>query len=238
MIKYLFSTFTMLALAVSAGVPAIAADTTGSGNGQTLNASAQVSANSGRDGSDDGSDHDVNDDSRTGNDDSSHHTGSASSTPGSTDDSGHHSFSVLRADLSDEDSSQSQSRDSIKTSDDLDLYFRSVMHDDDHINSVGVGEDNSVDMDYKTEGRFLGFIPMLMHAKTHVNADGTVSISYPWYRFLVSMSNDDELRADIEARVAAWKDQMASTTVSASAQASLFDSIREAFAMRASTAAK
>lgn len=64
--------------------------------------------------------------------------------------------------------------------------------EDENIESVE-GDEDEVEIEYKTSVRLFGFIPMNNRADVKVRADGTVDFDYPWYGFLSTKPNTTSL---------------------------------------------
>lgn len=124
-------------------------------------------------------------------------------------------FSLTRSGLADIDTSASVSAETVTSGEDLRLYAASLMAEDDRFVRIdAAGEDLSLTHAYQV--KLLGFIPWTMHLRTTVAADGSVSISYPWYRFMVTGIDDTRMQ-DVETRVeAAIASETASTTSASS----------------------
>lgn len=88
----------------------------------------------------------------------------------------------------------------VATGADLDAFARGRMESDERIESMQLGSDE-LSFTYDQRARLLGFYPMTVAATATVDADGSIEISYPWYGFMLS-TNEDELEADLESRVA------------------------------------
>lgn len=72
---------------------------------------------------------------------------------------------------------------------DLSDFIAAQIKADGNVNSIQSTQD-SVAMSYRVPAKFLGFIPMNVDATAVVNADGTVSVTYPWYSFLLATNGD------------------------------------------------
>ncbi len=89
----------------------------------------------------------------------------------------------------------------ISTDDDLKVYTTSLKNEDKNVSKVEVA-DNQILLAYRQPAKFLGFIPSNVTAKVMVDAQGNISVNYPWYTFL-SVKNDEKLKADLQMQVAA-----------------------------------
>lgn len=74
---------------------------------------------------------------------------------------------------------------------------------------------SSVSVKYAEPGRFLGVFPVTMTATAKVAADGSITISHPWYYFLTSTAADD---AAVKATLAQSTVGMFHTTPSAASE--------------------
>jgi hypothetical protein len=115
------------------------------------------------------------------------------------DASGVLDFSFDRNDLDGETQYAVGSVEDVRTGASLEAYANSLARDDERVESVSVAADGT-DVKYRLDARFLGFIPGSVTANVRVDADGSVSVRYPWYSFLMMT---DESRADLEARLSA-----------------------------------
>ena len=88
----------------------------------------------------------------------------------------------------------------ISTTDDLNLYTKSLQENDRDISNIDVNNDHVI-VAYREPAKFLGFIPVSVTANAQVDAEGNVTLHYPWYTFL-SSKNDEQLKADLQTRVA------------------------------------
>jgi hypothetical protein len=216
-----YQTTGSLALDANANLGVSASGTTGSSGSASTGADA-ASGSTGSGASD------------MDNDDSNNGAGSSASANGSADAGiSIGSFSLSRSDLKEDASSISSavSAEFVKDRDALSAYVRSGMQNDENIQSVET-EDDSVTMEYRRPGRLFGFIPVTMTERATVNADGSVKVSYPWYRFLVSTeAKTADLETDLQSRVSAWRARMenASSSFSASARASIIGEMMSAF---------
>lgn len=81
----------------------------------------------------------------------------------------------------------------LSTKDDMSAEFKlfaeDVEEENESVEAVEVNGDGSVEVAYRHEARFLGFIPMKVtsHTKVKSDADGNVSVTVtlPWWSFLV-----------------------------------------------------
>lgn len=87
----------------------------------------------------------------------------------------------------------------IQTSQDLDIYTQSLSQSDRNVEKVEM-TDNRILLAYRMPAKFLGFIPVTVMTNVQVDAQGNVSVNYPWYTFL-SVKDDEKLKADLELQV-------------------------------------
>lgn len=81
----------------------------------------------------------------------------------------------------------------LSTKDDMSAEFKlfaeDVEEENESVEAVEVNGDGSVEVAYRHEARFLGFIPMKVtsHTKVKSDADGNISVTVklPWWSFLV-----------------------------------------------------
>jgi hypothetical protein len=123
--------------------------------------------------------------------------------------------------------SAEMSADAVVGNDDLSRYATSMMKRDPNIVSIDASSDRVV-LAYRSSARFLGFIPSNLTARVIVDQDGMVDVSYPWYRFLFSVSNavnEDDLEASLSGVLAA----QGSAGFDAMARARIIERIHAAF---------
>jgi len=112
-------------------------------------------------------------------------------------------FTLLRRSLdrdsSGEGSATVRSASEVNSNDSFRAFAETSMRNDDKFSGVLV-DDNGMEMTYRRDARFLGFIPSGMNVRVHVDGNGDVAVRYPWYSFLMSSS---ESRVDLEARIKA-----------------------------------
>lgn len=111
---------------------------------------------------------------------------------------------ITRADIESQGTTNGTvSSGSVQTDTDLSAFIQGQMTADTNVQEVQASSDG-VQVTYKVPGKFLGFIPVQIDTTATVHADGSVSIDYPWYGFLVSTTSD--LQASVESRVHAALD--------------------------------
>lgn len=81
----------------------------------------------------------------------------------------------------------------------LESYAATSIRDDRNLEAVASSEER-MEIGYKKPARFLGFIPARMHVNVTIDSEGTVSVAYPWYAFLMASG---ESRTELEARLTA-----------------------------------
>lgn len=95
---------------------------------------------------------------------------------------------ISRADLTEEDiamETEAMMAGSVKSDESLKAYIKAVVASDESVKKIATNE-NQTEVTYKQKGRFLGFIPVKMNVKTSVKADGSIKVSYPWYKFMTT----------------------------------------------------
>lgn len=97
-------------------------------------------------------------------------------------------------------------------------YVAAEMKADKNISSVEAASD-SVAVSYKQSAKLFGFIPVTVNATATVDASGNVTVSYPWYAFLMA-TNKSDLEARIQNQVSADVNLDASANAEANADAS------------------
>ncbi|KKW45442.1 hypothetical protein A3C21_02715 [Candidatus Kaiserbacteria bacterium RIFCSPHIGHO2_02_FULL_59_21] len=90
----------------------------------------------------------------------------------------------------------------VQTSADLSAYASAVVKADENVEGAELSA-NKVSVHYKERAKLFGFIPIFVTATATVHKDGSVSVSYPWYGFLLSQGERVELESDVEAALQA-----------------------------------
>jgi len=90
--------------------------------------------------------------------------------------------------------------EAVRTQADLNAYASSAVRADKNIDGV-VLSDSGVMVRYMQPAKLFGFIPVSVTVTTEVDSQGTVSVKYPWYRFLVAVGDKEELETAIQTRV-------------------------------------
>jgi|GEM_PF-3352137 len=78
-------------------------------------------------------------------------------------------------------------------------FARAALQEDRNIENVHISS-TTVRTEYPTRARFLGVVPANVKAQVDVNADGTVSVTFPWYAFLFA-TNKGELQSQVQNSV-------------------------------------
>jgi len=101
--------------------------------------------------------------------------------------------------------------DKVSTSDDLQSFVKFSATHDVHVKNVDFTQ-GKVEVAYEEPAELFGFINTSVTADTTVDADGSVTVQYPWYNiFMKNHVDQASLKADIAAKVAA--EQKVSKTV-------------------------
>ncbi len=136
---------------------------------------------------------------------------------GTADITGDPDFDLLRITRIDLDAgtveSNSVTSANVKTRADLSGFVAAQMKSDNNISAVESASD-SVAVTYKQKARLFGFIPVTVNATANVDASGNVTLSFPWYAFLMA-TNKADLEANIQNRVDAALDANANANANA-----------------------
>jgi hypothetical protein len=114
----------------------------------------------------------------------------------------------------------------VRSSDDLRSYAVVSMKSDDNIRGMTFSG-NDVEVDYREPGKFLGFIPVSITAMADANADGAVTVSHPWYDFLVA-KDDTAIESSLSAGVGPMASASASGKFSYASEARIADAMKVA----------
>lgn len=125
------------------------------------------------------------------------------------------SFRFGREDLDESTEYTVVAADSVRSAAALESYAAATVRNDARVESLAL-EDNRFEMAYRKPARFLWIIPASMTIRAETDAQGNVSVDYPWYAFLMSTG---ESRADLEARLAAEIEVLQNDTASAEVSA-------------------
>ena len=117
---------------------------------------------------------------------------------------------------------------SIITDEDLSAYVESQMSADTNLKNV-THTDSSVTVAYKQPAKLFGLIPSSLTATTEIKADGTVTVSYPWYAFLYSKTvTSTDLETSISSTVSGLL--VAETIITPEAKAEIVSRIQTTLA--------
>lgn len=150
-------------------------------------------------------------------------TSSGSGSVGVTPASGSEALVITRGDVEGQ-AYEDVAASEVRTSADLDAYARAFVQGDENVSRVSAGAD-SVSLWYKDRARLLGFIPVTVSAEAKVTSDGTVEVSYPWYRFLTTY-NGEGLESDLDSAAGSIARAEGGSELSASAQARVLAAMR------------
>lgn len=125
-------------------------------------------------------------------------------------------LTITAQDASDDSGTQSAVTSSASVANDADFaaYAKSQLRANSNLKEVD-SDDSSVAVKYTEPGRFLGVFPVTMTATAKVAADGSITVSHPWYYFLTASSADD---AAFKAAIAQSTVGMLHTTPSAASE--------------------
>jgi len=83
----------------------------------------------------------------------------------------------------------------------LESYAATAVRDTDRIESLELGTEG-MRMLYRTDAKFLWFIPASLNTDIAIGTEGQVTARYPWYAFLMSTNEtSDELASRIQSRI-------------------------------------
>jgi len=193
MMKITYATFALLATFALVGTSVV--------NAQMLDASGAFNLNAGTNIGADESETGVSTDVQattsvtTGTEESS--MMATGTEMGTTEPSSLLSFSLSRSDVNDSTEYNIQDAVNVRTTAGLESYVGSSIRDDERLESAAL-ENDSLEVTYKTDAKFLGFIPGSMNVTAVTSADGSVEVRYPWYAFLMSSY---ETRSELETRL-------------------------------------
>ncbi len=105
----------------------------------------------------------------------------------------------------------------VRTDADLETYAEATVSSDERVQDVNVSDDE-VSIEYDERAHLFGIFPILVTATATVDAQGNVSVRYPWYRFLMSTEHE-ALEASATAEVRATLSEGASMDAQAKARA-------------------
>jgi hypothetical protein len=98
----------------------------------------------------------------------------------------------------------------------LSSFIGAQIRGDKNVDQIQATPD-TVAVTYREHAKLFGLIPVVVDTTAIVNADGTITVSYPWYGFLLSTNND--LKAKVQDRVQTALNAHASANANASANA-------------------
>ena len=99
-----------------------------------------------------------------------------------------------------EDSATVSTASAVRTETDLAAYAATVVRSDENAERADLSS-NNVSLRYKQRAYLLGIIPVYVTVTANVESDGSVSVSYPWYGFLLSSGERAELESELNAAV-------------------------------------
>ncbi len=100
-------------------------------------------------------------------------------------------------------------------------FLNHLVKDDGRVASIQVSS-TTIQTEYALPARFLGAIPMNLSTHISVGADGSVTVTYPWYAFLFG-NRDEKLKDQIAKAASSTPEVGTSVTLSASVQAHLLN---------------
>ncbi len=107
---------------------------------------------------------------------------------------------------------------------DFHAYVESKVKEDKKIEEVAATKDE-VKVEYKAKAKFLGFIPFTTTVKVVSDNEGNVTVSYPWYRFLIAVDNSDDIKANVEAQARASANANLGSGSTVSAKANMVEAV-------------
>ncbi len=85
--------------------------------------------------------------------------------------------------------------------------------------SVSTATTDGMDLTYIQPTKYFGFIPGHIRTKVHVDGNGQVTVSYPWYSFLATTADTTALKTELQSKIQTAFDQSATTTTNANVNA-------------------
>lgn len=114
----------------------------------------------------------------------------------------------------------------VSSANDLSLYARSLIMSDSHVSKVETADDR-VSVWYDEPAKFLGIVPVTVTVRSTVDAEGNVTLGYPWwYGLFVKDDNQAEFQADLSNTAGTIARGEATTTLSSAAKARLVNAIQ------------
>lgn len=95
-------------------------------------------------------------------------------------------------------------------------FLNHILKNDAHIENVHVSS-TTIETHYNMPAKFLWAIPTNISADVTVNANGSVTVTYPWYAFL--FAKNGEIENTLTQTLSSSTEATASSTLSASAEA-------------------
>ncbi len=93
---------------------------------------------------------------------------------------------ITQKDISDDDmKAEVPATETVKSEETLKSFIAINLAKDANIKSVSTDKTKTETV-YKQKGKLFGFIPVKMNVHAVVNADGSASVRYPWYKFMSS----------------------------------------------------
>lgn len=116
----------------------------------------------------------------------------------------------------------------VSTEADLRAFGLAAIESDKNLNSMSFDNEEVV-VGYRGQGRFIGLLPVFLNVDVRVDQDGKVEFDYPWYGFLIAKDDadiEDEIRAEIEALIAARAEGGSTNTDRAQLAAAIVEILR------------
>lgn len=120
----------------------------------------------------------------------------------------------------------------ISTRSDLEAYASAAMQEDANMERADFSN-TAVSVWYKHPAKLFGVVPMDMTVEATADASGAVTVTYPWYSFLLSATDKAEVQSAIEERLSVNISAENSSTFSTRTQAEVLADIRAALAASA-----
>jgi hypothetical protein len=133
-------------------------------------------------------------------------------------------------------SSQNDTGASLNTSTEVRAHARAIAKEDDRVSSIELSSKN-VTFSYRERANLFGFIEVNVPVIVSVEADGEVSVTYPWYSFMLSTNRAGlAIRAEAAARNTLGVNASSEETLSAEEQVHLATALHAALRAEASAA--
>lgn len=88
-------------------------------------------------------------------------------------------------------------------------------------------DENHVAVAYSERAKILGFLPATVTSRVIVNTDGSIEVSHPWYWFMVSGKDDNEVEGSVKNSVPTVNSSV-STKFSSEAQTNIINRVKAA----------